>query len=76
MMNAVTNVANAVTVSPIFSDMPSWIKFVSAVILVVTSPAPSLSKKAMFWRKMAARYLSRIFWEIFSPEYIIATVAT
>ena len=41
---AETKVASAVKVSPTFSLIPSWIKFVSAVIRVVISPAPSLSK--------------------------------
>lgn len=48
MTKAVKKVAKAVTVRPIFSEIPSWMRLVSAVILVVISPAPSLSKKAMF----------------------------
>ena len=48
IMKAVKKVARAVSVSAIFSEMPSWTKLVSAVIRVVISPAPSLSKKPMF----------------------------
>ena len=48
MTKAVIKVASAVRVSAIFSERPSWTRLVSAVILVVISPAPSLSKKAMF----------------------------
>jgi hypothetical protein len=59
---AVMNVAIAVKVRPIFSLIPSWMRLVSAVIRVVISPAPSLSKKAIFCRNTAARYCSRIFW--------------
>ena len=46
--NAVMNVARAVRVRAIFSEIPSCTRFVSAVIRVVISPAPNLSKKAMF----------------------------
>ena len=42
--NAEINVDPEVRASPNFSLMPSWIKKVSAVILVVTSPAPRWSK--------------------------------
>ena len=45
---AVMKVAIAVNVRPTFSDMPSCTKLVSAVMRVVISPAPNLSKKAMF----------------------------
>ena len=45
---AVINVANAVNVRAIFSEIPSCTRFVSAVMRVVISPAPSLSKNAMF----------------------------
>ena len=44
IMKAVTKVATAESVSAIFSDSPSCTRLVSAVIRVVISPAPSLSK--------------------------------
>ena len=68
MTNAVMKVATAVSVRAIFSDIPSWTKLVSDVIRVVISPAPSLSKKAIFCRRMAARYCSLILEVICSPE--------
>ena len=55
IMKAAMKVAIAVSVSPVFSEMPSWMRFVSAVILVVISPAPNKSKKAIFCRSIAAR---------------------
>ena len=55
MTKAETNMATAESVRPTFSEMPSWIRLVSAVMRVVTSPAPSLSKKPMFWRMQLSR---------------------
>lgn len=67
MTNAETKVATAAKVRETFSLIPSWIRFVSEVMRVVTSPAPILSKKPMFWRMQLSRYFERIFALIFSP---------
>ena len=45
---AVMNVDMLCSVRATFCDIPSCIRFVSPVILVVISPAPSLSKNPMF----------------------------
>lgn len=52
-INPVTKMERNETVMGILSEMPSWIKCVSVWMRVVTSPAPILSKKATFWRRMA-----------------------
>src|ERR1700722_20457503 len=58
-MKAVPKFAHEYKVRESLPVRASWIRFVSAVILVVISPAPRTSKNAMFWRRMAARYFSR-----------------
>jgi len=59
---------------PIFWPMPSWTKFISELMRVVTSPDPRKSKNAMFWRKMARKYSSRICCVMRSPVYEKATI--
>jgi hypothetical protein len=41
MTNAATNVETEVRARATFSDIPSWTRFVSEVICVTISPAPS-----------------------------------
>jgi hypothetical protein len=55
MMIAETNIDTPETKRPIFWPMPSWTRFMSELIRVVTSPDPRKSKKAMFCLKMALR---------------------
>lgn len=52
--NAEMNVVSPVIVKPTFSEMPSWTRFRSAVMQLITSPVPSVSKNAMFWRMIEA----------------------
>jgi hypothetical protein len=55
MIKAEIKVEKPARVRPTFSEIPSWITFVSAVMRVVTVPAPRLSKKPMFWRMQLSR---------------------
>lgn len=54
MTKAEMNVVSPVIVKPTFSEIPSWTRFKSAVMQFITSPVPSVSKNAMFWRMIAA----------------------
>jgi hypothetical protein len=55
MMMAVIKPDTPLMKRPIFCPIPSWTRFMSELIRVVTSPDPRKSKKAMFCLKMARR---------------------